>query len=85
MPVKRNLKSNFSLLKTLCAIHAPSGNEAPLTQFVLDYIQKEKHKWLAQPKVYAGDKWQDCIVLVFGKPRTAVFAHLDSIDRKSVV
>ncbi|WP_308418669.1 hypothetical protein [Hymenobacter lutimineralis] len=26
-----------------------------------------------------GDEFQDCILLVFGTPRTAVFAHLDSI------
>jgi putative aminopeptidase FrvX len=79
MPVKRSLKSDFSLLKTMCAIHAPSGNETQMRDFLLSYIQKEKSKWLVQPKIYAGDKWQDCIVLIFGKPRTAVFAHMDSI------
>lgn len=79
MPVKRNIKNDFSLLKTMCAIHAPSGNETPMRDFVLSYIEKEKSKWLVQPRIFAGDKWQDCIVLIFGKPRTAVFAHLDSI------
>jgi putative aminopeptidase FrvX len=79
MPAKRTLKSDFTLLKTMCAIHAPSGNEKPMTDFVLDYIEREKASWKVQPRVYAGEKFQDCIVLVFGKPRTAVFAHLDSI------
>jgi len=79
MPLKRNLKPDMALLKTMCAIHAPSGNEGPLKDLLLAHIKKVKSKWAAQPKIYSGPKWQDCIILVFGKPRTAVFAHLDSI------
>ena len=69
----------FHLLKTMCAIHAPSGNEIAMTDFVLNYIKKNKKNWKHKVKVYSGKGFQDCIVLVFGKPRTAVFAHLDSI------
>lgn len=69
----------FDLLRELCAIHAPSGDEAPLTNFLLSYIEKEKKNWKVQPIVLHGDGWQDNIVLVFGKPRTAIFAHIDSI------
>lgn len=79
MPASKNKNTEFSLLKTMCATHAPSGNEGPMRDFVLSHIQKEKSKWKVQPKIYAGEKFQDCIILVFGKPRTAVFAHLDSI------
>lgn len=32
-----------------------------------------------QPEIYEGEDFQDCIVLKFGKPRTAIFAHMDSI------
>jgi len=63
----------------MCAIHAPSGNEAAMTKFLLNYIAKNKKNWKVKPKIYSGDGFQDCIVLVFGKPRTAVFAHMDSI------
>lgn len=63
----------------MCAIHAPSGNEAAMTKFVLSYINKNKKKWKVKPEVFAGGEFQDCIVLAFGKPRTAMFAHLDSI------
>lgn len=70
---------NFSLLKTLCSIHAPSGSEHTMTQFVLAYIKKEKKKWKVQPTILSGDHFHDTIVLVFGKPKTAMFAHLDSI------
>ena len=72
-------KSNFSLLKTMSAIHAPSGNEVAMKEFLLSYIKKEKKNWLSTPKIFSGEGFQDCIVLVFGKPRTAIFAHMDSI------
>jgi putative aminopeptidase FrvX len=69
----------MQLLHSLCRTPAPAGNEVALTRFILDYIQKEKANWQHQPTVIADDRFQDCILLVFGKPRTAVFAHLDSI------
>lgn len=70
---------NTELLKTLCSIHAPSGNETQMTDFLLNYISKNSRNWLVQPKVYAGSDFQDCIILVFGKPTTAVYAHIDNI------
>jgi putative aminopeptidase FrvX len=69
----------MDLLKKLCQIHAPSGNEEALTLFVLDYINQHKRNWKVQPEIFHGEGFQDCIVMVFGKPRTAVFAHIDSI------
>lgn len=69
----------MELLKQLCAVHAPSGSEFKMTEFVLDYISKESKNWKVKPKVHYGKGFQDCVVLVFGRPRTAIFAHLDSI------
>ncbi|MFD1466676.1 M20/M25/M40 family metallo-hydrolase [Hymenobacter caeli] len=69
----------MQLLETLCRLAAPSGHEGPMTAFVLDYVQQNRAGWQHQPQVLAGDGFQDCVVLVFGQPRTAVFAHLDSI------
>lgn len=69
----------MELLKQLCEIHAPSGEEYRMKDFLLKYIQKEKKHWKVEPGIYHGDDFQDCIVLAFGKPRTAVFAHIDSI------
>ncbi|NBQ48666.1 MAG: M20/M25/M40 family metallo-hydrolase, partial [Sphingobacteriia bacterium] len=63
----------------MCAIHAPSGNESAMTNFILEYVKTNAGSWKQKPKVFAGEGFQDNIVLVFGKPRTAVFAHLDSI------
>lgn len=50
-----------------------------MKEFVLDYIAKTKPEWRVQPQILTGEKFQDCILLVFGQPRTAIFAHLDSI------
>lgn len=67
------------LLHTLCRIPAPSGNEAALSQFLQNYINQHKHTWKVLPEMVVGEEFQDCIILIFGKPRTAVFAHIDSI------
>ena len=69
----------MELLKTLCNIHAPSGEELALSEFLLNYINTNKSTWSVQPTIYHGEGFQDCIVLVFGKPTTAIFAHMDSI------
>ena len=69
----------MKLLKKLCAIHAPSGDESLLTNFILNHIEENQEKWKQKPEIFYGDQFQDCIVLVFGKPKTAIFAHLDSI------
>jgi putative aminopeptidase FrvX len=67
------------LLKKLISIHAPSGNEGAMTEYLLDYIRTNSNRWKTSPQMFSGDGFQNCIVLVFGKPRTAVFAHIDSI------
>lgn len=69
----------MDLLKQLCQVHAPSGEEYRMTEFILNYVKKEKKKWKSKPEIFHGEEFQDCIVLAFGKPRTAVFAHMDSI------
>jgi putative aminopeptidase FrvX len=72
-------KIDIKLLQQLCSIHAPSGNESAMTQFLLSYIKKKKSTWKTKPQVFSGDGFQDCIILKFGKPRTAIFAHIDSV------
>lgn len=69
----------MQLLSSLCHLPAPAGNEAALSQFVLHYVQEQQAAWRYQPQIIADERFQDCILLVFGQPRTAVFAHLDSI------
>ena len=71
--------SRMKLLEKLCAVPAPAGNERPLRDFLLDHLQTHQHTWRVQPTVVADDSLQDCMIWVFGQPRTAIFAHMDSI------
>ena len=70
---------NFQLLDTLCGIHAPSGNEVAMKDFLLNYIQVQSRNWKVKPEIVKGEEFQDCVILKFGEPRTAIFAHMDSI------
>jgi putative aminopeptidase FrvX len=70
---------SLQLLEKLCSIHAPSGNEMAMTRFLLEYINKNMQQWKVQPEIFSGEGFQNCIVLIFGEPETAVFAHIDSI------
>lgn len=69
----------MNLLKKLCEIPAPSGHEGPMKDFLLEHIKKEKKNWKGKPTVFQGEEFQDCIILKFGKPRVAIFAHIDSV------
>lgn len=70
---------DYELLEQLCRIHAPSGNEGELKEFIMDYVQSNQANWKCQPQLVHGEDFQDCLMLVFGNPKTAVFAHMDSI------
>lgn len=69
----------MKLLKKLCEIQAPSGEEFRMKEFLLKHIGKVGKKWKVKPEIFEGDGFQDCMVLKFGEPRTAIFAHMDSI------
>lgn len=70
---------SVKLLKQLCEVHAPSGEESALRDFLLAHIKKEMKNWEHKPQLVHGNGFQDCLILKFGKPRTAIFAHMDSI------
>ena len=57
----------MQLLRSLCRIQAPSGHETALTHFVLDYVRDNKSAWRYQPQIIADERFQDCILLVFGQ------------------
>jgi len=67
------------LLKDLCQLHAPSGGERPLRDFLIDYFEKNKGLFKNAPELIYGESFQDCLLVKFGKPRTIIFAHMDSI------
>lgn len=69
----------MKLLKKLVEIRGASGDESKVRDFVIKYVKKEQKKWKVEPQLFYGDDFQDALILVFGKPRTAIFAHMDSI------
>ncbi|MBT4776275.1 MAG: M20/M25/M40 family metallo-hydrolase [Crocinitomicaceae bacterium] len=69
----------MELLKSMCAVHAPAGNEVEMKEFILNYLKSNESSFTVKPEVISGNEIQDCIILKFGKPRTAIFAHMDSI------
>ena len=66
------------LLEQLCSIHGPSGEERGLRDFLIRFVTNNAVNWEKQPKLIYGDEFQDCLILEFGKPQTAVFTHLDT-------
>lgn len=70
---------DFSLLKTLCAIPSTAGDEGKMREFILDYFAKNRKHFKSKPNVFSGPEFQDMVIVVFGRPRTAVFAHIDTV------
>lgn len=49
-----------------------------MNDFILEYVQSNQDHWKVKPEIITGEDFQDCLILKFGHPRTAVFAHMDS-------
>ncbi len=69
----------MELLKKLVEIRAAASDEAPMRDFLIDYVKANSANWKIQPELAYGKGFQDCLILVFGEPRTAIYAHIDSI------
>jgi len=69
----------MKLLKELVEIRGASGDESNVRDFIIEYVKLNQNKWTVQPELFYGDNFQDTLILVFGKPTTAIFAHMDSI------
>ncbi len=69
----------MELLKKLTEIRGVSGDEAAIKEFIIDYVNTHASTWKTQPTIVEGDGFQDCVILIFGKPTTAIYAHTDTI------
>ncbi|WP_209329623.1 aminopeptidase [Lunatimonas salinarum] len=67
------------LLIELLHLSGVSGDERRVRDFVLNYVLKRRKFWKVAPEVHFGDNLQDNLILAFGNPRTAVFAHMDTV------
>lgn len=66
------------LLNSLLKVHSPSGEEVNMKQFILNYVNEHSSKWKAKPLLVYGDEFQDCLIMIFGKPEVAAIAHMDT-------
>jgi putative aminopeptidase FrvX len=69
----------MDLLSKLLNIQSVSGDESQMTEFLIQYVKKRKKYWKVEPEMFFGEKFHDCLLLKFGTPKTAVFAHIDTI------
>lgn len=66
-------------LLDLLSIESVSGDETEISLYLNNLITQRKNTWRVAPEVFSGEKFHDCILLKFGQPRTAIFAHMDTI------
>lgn len=69
----------MELLKELCAISGTSGDEGAISRFIIEFVKKERYNWAVVPEMWYGTGFKDNVVLIFGTPRLALFAHLDTV------
>jgi putative aminopeptidase FrvX len=66
-------------LTDLLFVQSVSGDESTASAWLSNFIDQRKNTWKVVPEVFQGEEFHDCILLKFGNPRTAVFAHMDTI------
>ena len=69
----------WNFLYELLSTPSVSGDEATISQLIHKYVVQRSKHWRVSPEIYFGEEFHDCLLLKFGTPRTAVFAHIDSI------
>lgn len=77
--IKIKNKINLKLLKQITSLHTPTGEEERGVNFLLNYINKHKDTWKHKPKIIHNQDTKNNIILVFGKPRTAIMSHIDNV------
>lgn len=71
--------SNSQLLQDLISTQGVASDESRIKSFIKEYVLKNSSQWNSKPHIIDGLGFQDALILVFGNPRTAVYAHMDTI------
>lgn len=69
----------MDILSDILEIPSTSGDEASLRNYILNHIRTHLESWKVRPEIFHGTQVHDCLLLKFGNPRGAVFAHMDTI------
>lgn len=70
---------NSQLLQKLISIQGVASDESRIKSFIKEYVLTNSSQWKSKPQIIDGTGFQDALILVFGNPRTAVYAHMDTI------
>ena len=71
--------SNSQLLRELISVQGVASDESRIKSFIKEYVLRNQGQWKSKPHIIEGTGFQDAMILVFGNPRTAVYAHMDTI------
>lgn len=71
--------SDSQLLQDLISVQGLASDESHIKSFIKEYVLRNQGKWKSKPHIIDGTGFQDAMILVFGNPRTAVYAHIDTI------
>lgn len=77
--MKKLEHTKLDLLEKLIEIPGACGDESMIRDYIIEYVDNNKKNWKTTPTLYYGEGFQDALILVFGKPKTAIFAHIDTI------
>jgi putative aminopeptidase FrvX len=69
----------MDILEDILNIQSTSGDESSMTNYLLNLVSERMKSWKVIPDIYSGTQLHDCLLLKFGKPKGAVFAHIDTI------
>lgn len=69
----------MQLLLELLSRNSVTGDESQISSFILNYVCERLDSWKVRPEIYSGEQFHDCLLLKFGTPDIAVFAHMDTI------
>jgi putative aminopeptidase FrvX len=69
----------MKLLKKLTSIRGASSDETTIKKFLIKYITENQYHWKTKPTIFDNSELHDNLILVFGKPRTVIYAHIDTI------
>ena len=69
----------MKLLKKLTSIRGASSDETTIKKFLIKHITENQSYWKTKPAIFDNSELHDNLILVFGKPRTVIYAHIDTI------
>ena len=69
----------MKILEQLCALHGTSGDEFRVRDFVLAKVIEITKDYQGPHELWYGDGCQDNLAVIFGTPKIAYYAHMDTV------